>query len=136
LGLPLAIVVGGERRGESSPYPYVWASEDGLRWVDYRETGKTYKCVAGAGIAYYDDKLLMWQGRDSTHLTQSINEGFRWLIPDTAQNKMPETYEYRDFTSVVVDYADKRIFVLGGYNDNGVFSDVWTGKLNRMYWSE
>ena len=134
LGQEKVIVVGGERRSAISPYPYVWGSEDGLGWVNFAQANKTYEPVLGASLIHYDDKLLMFQAADTTHMMESINEGFSWMIPDTAYNKLPETYQYRTYPSVIVDKSDKRIFILGGYNADNIFSDVWTAKLNRMYW--
>ena len=130
LGVPKAIIVGGKQR-VSPYYPYVWSTEDGTRWVNFKRENNTR--IEGASVVSYDGKILMFQGTDDNHLRESINEGFLWNVPDTAYNNLPEEYARRSFQSVFVNESDKRIFIIGGY-DYSTLSDVWTGKLNRAYW--
>ena len=133
LNVPTAIVVGGKT--QTSANSYVWGTSDGLNWIDF-STGKDYPSITGASIIPYDGKLLMFQGAGDMHLTQSVNEGFSWSMPDTTYNKLPETYVRRSFQSVFVNETDKRIFIIGGKDDIRVLSDVWTGKLNRLNWEK
>ena len=134
LGVPKAIVVGGIAADGS--YPFVWGVErsgNGVKWADFTQKGKEYESITGASIISYDNKLVMFHGT-STYMTQSINEGFSWTAMDTTYTKLPDEYYLRSYQSVFVDEADKRIFIIGGKNNFHVFSDVWTGKLNRLYW--
>ena len=79
------------------------------------------------------------------HFRVSLDEGFTWKAPDTLYNRLPITYKPRNYQSVVVlkpkrystsDYKQiieesNRIFIFGGKNGSTIYSDVWTGKLNR-----
>ena len=133
LGLSKAIVVGGERRAATSPYPFVWSTEDGTRWVSFARQNQENQSITGASIILYDGKLLMFHGTDN-HITQSVNEGYSWTAMDTTYTKLPENYYLRNFQSVFVNENDKRIFIIGGKDASRVFTDVWTGKLNRLNW--
>jgi hypothetical protein len=79
------------------------------------------------------------------HYRVSLDEGFTWKVPDTLYNRLPATYQSRNYQSVVVLKPIKykatdpkqiieesnRIFIFGGKNGATIYTDVWTGKLNR-----
>ncbi|MHB9143129.1 MAG: hypothetical protein ACYC25_14760, partial [Paludibacter sp.] len=98
----------------------------------------------------YDNKLLLFGMRNDLErsvapLKESTDEGLSWQTPDSVYNYLPDTYNQRSYQSVIV-YKPRiysksdtkqqieesnRIFIIGGKNGQNIFSDVWTGKLNR-----
>ena len=69
-------------------------------------------------------------------LLESANEGLSWAVPDSASNVLPEGYAARAYQSLILDEEDKRFYLIGGRNSARTFSDVWSVKLNRMYFEE
>ncbi len=113
------------------------------RWVDFSLENSTLASLSGAMLVPYDNKLFLFGGSDAddqvigTAFMESIDEGLTWRSVDTTYNKIADvaggfTYEPRSNQSVILDEADKRIYLFGGRTRHKVFSDVWTGKLNRM----
>ena len=138
-GKPKAIVIGGNTNTGKIKS---WSTENGTYWVSLSDANKTLDTLAtGSSIVSYDNKLLLF-GLKTTglnHFKQSIDEGLSWQTPDSAYNYLPKTYQARSYQSVVVfksDAANKsneanRLYIIGGKNESSVFTDVWTGKLNR-----
>ena len=130
-----------------------WNTENGSYWVNFRadyqpESISLDTLEQGASIIEYDNKLLFFGMRSDTivnHFRVSLDEGFTWKAPDTLYNRLPITYKPRNYQSVVVLKQKKystsdskqiieesnRIFIFGGKNGSTIYSDVWTGKLNR-----
>lgn len=138
LGNPKAIVLGGnDKTGELKKAN--WSTENGEYWVNLGQEDKTLGAVAGATLVQYDDKLLMFGGMDSDNMVvenyyrESTDQGLSWSVPDTTYNKLPDDYAPRSFQSAIVDENDKRIYLIGGKDNITTYSDVWTGKLNRMF---
>jgi len=125
----------------------IWSSENGSYWLDFSRENKTLGSLAGVSIVNYDDKLLLFGGSDATgevvenYYMVSIDEGLSWSKPDTTYNQIrqlmtttPKTtylkYEPRYLQTAVV--KDKKIILIGGRDKSKVYTDVWTGKLNRL----
>lgn len=68
-----------------------------------------------------------------SNILYSYDEGMNWSVPDTAQNRLPDSYNSRQKPSVVVD-GDDNIYIIGGQNNTQAFSDVYRGYLNSMKW--
>ena len=134
-----AIVIGGRRTPEGSPLNTNWNTEDGDYWVNFNENASHSKSLdtlaLGASLIAYDSKLFVFgTKRDSITVTQykvSLDEGLTWKAPDTTYNKLPKTYMKRNYSSVVVDNSN-HIYIVGGKANTTIFTDVWTGKLNRL----
>lgn len=141
LGNPKAIVLGGNDQSGILKKTN-WSTENGNYWVNLGREDNTLGSVAGAAIVAYDNKLLMFGGMDSnnmvssTPLRESVDQGLSWREPDTLYNKLPKGYIPRSYQSAVVDENDKRIYLIGGKDNASIYSDVWTLKLNRMYFDE
>jgi len=145
-GKPKAIVIGGT---DSESKIMSWSTENGTYWTTFSIENNTLDTLAtGASIIPYDNKLLLFGKRTdkvSNHFKQSIDEGLSWQIPDSTYNYLPTNYNYRSYQSAIVfkpatynatiplveKQTTNRIFVIGGKNETGILSDIWTGKLNR-----
>lgn len=127
-----------------------WSTEDGTYWVDFSTENHTMDTLAiGASVIRYDNKLFVfgtYNISNKSFYKVSVDEGLSWKIPDTKLNYLP--LMPRNYQSVVVfkpKTYDKvnssglqdeiiksnRIFIIGGQLGSTVYSDVWTGKLNR-----
>ena len=151
-GKPKVLVVGGHSTTGATLLNY-WSSEDGVNWIDFsNEHNRTLDTLAiGASIIPYDNKLLVFGTRNDNGLgfyKVSKDEGLSWQKPDTLRNFLPKDFPARSFLSAVVYkplslkgvqtpdmkiqiLQSNRIFLVGGKSGSTVFSDVWTGKLNR-----
>ncbi|MDR3652321.1 MAG: DUF6242 domain-containing protein [Paludibacter sp.] len=126
-----------------------WSTEDGLYWVDFSSENHTLDTLAiGASVISYDNKLLVFGRRTDngmTHYKISKDQGLSWKTADTLRNRLPSGYLPRSYQTAVVfkprtyntlDSKDvitesNRIFIIGGKSGSTVYSDIWTGKLNR-----
>lgn len=149
---PKAIIAGGFSVS-GKLLSNVWSTEDGIYWVDFSRENTSFGLRAGTSIISYDDKLLLFGGmdddanvNDSIYL-ESVNEGLKWTVPDTANNQIRQRfikidaenkadttyleYEKRYQQSVILD-KNNNIILIGGRNKSTVFSDVWIGKLTRL----
>ena len=151
-GKPKVLVLGGYST-TGLPLKNNWSSEDGVYWVDFSNENHTLDTLAvGASLISYDSKLFVLGLRndkpDSTYYRVSKDEGLSWQRPDTLRNRLPKDYSARSYQSVVVlnpmevkgvqsptlkqQILDSdHIFIVGGISGSTVFSDIWTGKLNR-----
>ena len=124
----------------------IWSSENGSYWLDFSRENKTLGSLAGVSIVNYDDKLLLFGGSDASgevvenYYMVSIDEGLSWTKPDTTYNQIRQllttpkavylNYEPRYLQTAIV--KDKNIILIGGRDKSKVYTDVWTGKLNRL----
>lgn len=137
VGNPKMMVLGGlNKRGLRNRT--TWVSENGVAWEPLRDGA--LPALQGMALTQYDDKLLLFGGMGSsgyvTPLLESKNEGLSWSVPDSAYNVLPEKYPARTYQSVILDESDKRLYLVGGKNMERIYSDVWTVKLNRMYFGD
>ena len=97
-----------------------------------------FNSLNGMSGIQYDGHLMMFGGIDNdqmwrSNMLLSDDEGMNWYVPDTAHNKLPDSYHTRQKQSVVVD-AKNRIFIIGGQSQTQTFSDVYCGYLNSINW--
>lgn len=139
---PKALLVGGYDKF-GNILRTTWTTEDGLYWVDFSNENTTLDYNAGASVVEYDDKLLMFGGMDANdnvvenYYMESVDEGFTWRVADTTYNVLEDTlqeivYEPRSYQSVIYNSDSKHLILIGGRSKSEVYSDVWTGKLNRL----
>ncbi|HEY5509037.1 MAG TPA: hypothetical protein VIK29_10215, partial [Paludibacter sp.] len=137
-GKPKAIVIGG-KDANGTILNTNWNTENGTYWVNFNESASHNKSLdtlaLGASLIAYDSKLLVFgTKKDNVAILQykvSLDEGLTWKAPDTLYNRMPKSFPLRNYSSVVVDNSN-RIYIVGGKGNTTVFTDVWTGKLNRL----
>lgn len=158
-GKSKVIVLGGHS-ATGSRLINSWSSEDGVYWVDFSNAStvlnnKTLDTLAtGASVIPYDGKLLIFGSRTDnggSFYKVSKDDGLTWQYPDTLRNVLSSDYLAvpRSYQSVVVfkpkTYATEnsaglkgeielsnRIFIVGGNLGSTNYSDVYTGKLNRL----
>lgn len=133
-----AIIIGGKDK-DNNVLKTNWNTEDGDYWVNFNENASHSKSLdtlaLGASLIAYDSKLFVFGTKiDSITVPQykvSLDEGLTWKAPDTLYNRLPKNFPLRNYSSVVVDNSD-RIYIVGGKANTTIFTDVWTGKLNRL----
>ncbi len=137
VGRPKFIVIGGySETGEliSSNWIGQINIQNQMAWEPLRNNA--LPPVQDAALVQYDDKLLFFGGLQNNgtivSLRESLNEGLDWSIPDSTYNMLPEEFETRSYQSVIINEVDQRLYFIGGKNNNTIYSDVWTAKLNRL----
>lgn len=131
-----------------------WSTENGVYWADFSIENHSLDTLAvGASVIAYDNKLLAFGQRTDNgkaYYKISKDDGLSWINPDSVRNVLPEALKLspRAYSSVLVfnpaTYPkinqasmkteiekSNRIFIVGGESGSIVYSDVWTGKLNR-----
>ena len=111
----------------------------GYRMVDFSIEQPSFNTLTGVSIVQYDNRLLMFGGVDNdlewrSDLLYSDDEGMNWYLPDTASNRLPDTYTSRQNAAVVVD-DQQNIYVIGGQSLTSSYSDVYRGYLNQLKWN-
>ena len=137
-GKPRAIIIGG-KDANGTILNTNWNTENGTYWVNFNESAGHSQSLdtlaLGASLIAYDSKLFVFgTKKDNIKVAQykvSLDEGLTWQAPDTLYNRMPKSFPLRNYSSVVVDNSN-RIYIVGGKDNTTVFTDVWTGKLNRL----
>ena len=76
------------------------------------------------------DNDMEWR----SDILYSDDEGMNWYLPDTTQNKLPNSYVSRQNQSVVVD-EQQNIYIIGGQSLETSYSDVYRGYLNELKWA-
>ena len=153
-GKPKAIVMGG-RSTTGNLLSKVWSVEKNIfnayKWVDFSVDKFDTEPFSGASVIPYDNKLLMFGSMDANDniigggYMESIDEGLSWRATDSVFNIIQDTvqqivYQPRAYQSVILDEANHLIYLIGGRNKDQqgvrIFSDVWVGKLNKMFFLE
>lgn len=149
-GKQKALVMGGVN-ADGMTLKNRWSTQDGKYWVDFSRENRTADTLAtGASLFAYDNKLFAIGLRNdktepALHYLVSVDEGLSWKMPNNVYNSLPDAFEPRSYISAVVfkprayNKADSktvieesnRIFLMGGKTESDVYSNVWTGKLNR-----
>ena len=139
---PRAMIVGG-RTIDGTPVNTRWNLEfeasAGYRMVDFSIEQPSFNTLTGASIIQYNNQLVMFGGIDNdlewrSDILYSDDEGMNWYLPDTTQNKLPNSYVSRQNQSVVVD-EQQNIYIIGGQSLETSYSDVYRGYLNELKWA-
>ena len=139
---PRGMIVGG-RTIDGTAVNTRWNLEyelsAGYRMVDFSIEQPSFNTLTGVSIVQYDNRLLMFGGVDNdlewrSDLLYSDDEGMNWYQPDTASNRLPDTYTSRQNAAVVVD-DQQNIYVIGGQSLTSSYSDVYRGYLNQLKWN-
>ena len=140
VGRPRIIIVGGyDRTGQLTRANWIGHINFDNEMIFMPLTTDALEPLHSASIIQYDNRLLLFGGMDENGhiigLRESRNEGRTWITPNPAFNSLPAEFMPRTAQSVLVN-DDRRIFLIGGRGTFVSYSDVWTVKLNRMYWTD
>jgi hypothetical protein len=139
---PRAMIVGG-RTMDGTAVNTRWNLEyelsAGYRMVDFSIEQPSFNSLTGTSIIQYNKQLLMFGGVDNdlewrSDILYSDDEGMNWYVPDSAHNKLPDTYTARQNQTVVVDDM-QNIYIIGGQSFVGSYCDVYRGYLNELKWA-
>ena len=139
-----AVVIGGtDKDGNltASRWNVEYSASRGYVWSDFTGSRHPFEPLADAAIVSYDEKLYLFGGTDKdNHLRDAMlvsdDEGISWQVPDSAHNKLPETYKNRSRHSVFTD-THSNLFIVGGKDSlNTCLSDVYKGRLNSIDWEK
>ena len=143
---PRAMIVGG-RTMDGTAVNTRWNLECGLlndslsgyRIADFSIEQPSFNSLTGTSIIQYNNQLLMFGGVDNdlewrSDILYSDDEGMNWYVPDSAHNKLPDTYTARQNQTVVVD-EKQNIYIIGGQSFVGSYCDVYRGYLNELKWA-
>lgn len=140
-----AMIVGGfDLAGNSlnTRWNIEYLKGNGYNMADFSIEQPNFESLSGAAIVWYNNELHMFGSvsadntiSESSQLI-SVDDGMRWLQPDTAKNVMPDTYENRQKASVLVDEDNHYIYIIGGQTRNRTFSDVYRGRLTKLTFKE
>ncbi len=143
---PRAMIVGGRTMDGTAvntrwnlEYGLLSDTQSGYRIADFSIEQPSFNSLTGTSIIQYNDHLIMFGGVDNdlqwrSDILYSDDEGMNWYVPDTAHNKLPDTYTSRQHQTVVVD-DEENIFIIGGQSFVGSYSDVYRGYLNKLKWA-
>ena len=97
-----------------------------------------FTSLTGISVIWYNDQLMLFGGVDDKmnyfgrEILLSSDEGLNWTQADTAKNQLPEAYQARQKQNAIV--RDNMIYLFGGQDAIGTYSDVYRGKLNSIDW--
>jgi hypothetical protein len=143
-GSEKGIVIGGlDKNGNALRTN--WNTENGYKLVNFASENSTLDSLdLGASIINYDSKLIIFgaiknsTGELKNFYRESKDEGLSWKRIDTELNilrdadDITKVYEPRKYQSVMFVDSNDRIVIIGGKDNKNTYSDLWTGKLNRL----
>ena len=114
-------------------------SEPGnVRLTEYTNQHPDLDTLIGASLIWYVETLYRIGGvnKEDNYLPspmyETFNEGLDWSVPDSTKNVLPaELTERRGVSTIVKDYD---LYIIGGYNNSGAFSDVYKGRKLSADW--
>ena len=136
---PRAMVIGGyglNGQALNTRWNIEYIVNRGYRVADFSIEQPDFAPLVGASVIWYNNEFHLFGSSNAMaeidQFTQLISndEGLTWALPDSTKNRLPSSYQPRQKTSVLLD--DKHyIYIIGGQNRTGTFSDVWRGRLNK-----
>lgn len=131
------IILGGKNASGSMTQIMNWSTSDGINWVNLGKENKSLGTLTGGTLVQYDKKLFLLGGMDSQNQTrknilmESKDQGLTWQVPDSTYNVFPNTFPPRSYMSSMLSTDTKEIILIGG-KEHSVYSDVWTGRINKI----
>jgi hypothetical protein len=130
------LAVSSGRDGDGRLSNVLWSTMNGLSWIPFTKEQAAFPACEGVALFYYDDLFYTAGGIDesgtgSNDLYYSKDRGVTWW-QDTV-HVMPEDYEARGFSSVVVD-KNNFVLLFGGKagRDTNILNELWRGRINRL----
>lgn len=109
-----------------------------VRITDYAQQYVDMDTLINASLAWYCNRLYLFGGTHAdgayveSPIYYTLDEGLTWIVPDSTQNTLPESFGSRQGISAVVKGTE--LYLFGGYNDTEAFSDVYRGKILSADW--
>ena len=111
-----------------------------LRIINYSEDiNNNYTPLAGTAATWYNNDIYIFGGLTlsnalaSNQMMYSQDDGMHWAVPDTAHNRLPESFGSR-YNVAIVNCLDGNIYLFGGKSHSKTYSDVFHGSLNSLIW--
>lgn len=118
----------------------IWASENGVYWVNLGNNSTIFTARRDVTIFQYDNKLMLIGGRDNagvvatSYQIYSPDYGITWAIPP-ANMAIGSLFVPRYNANAVVRTDIQYVYLVGGQAANGAFiNDVWSGAKNGLLW--
>lgn len=141
-----AMIIGGytkdgslsSRRTQFEYSPSI-AADGHVRIIDYTDQ-EVMDTLSGVAVVGYGKKIYRFGGTDMqgqyfpSPVYTSIDEGYHWSVPDSAHHIMPEALTDRKGQTVIMH--NNGLYLFGGYNEQGAYSDMYYGRLTRADWEE
>jgi len=136
-----------------------WATMDGLTWAALSNPEATFSYREGAAVSWYDNCYFVVGGFDESgqalhDIWFSKDQGINWRNTKTVRvyhekedgdegdeytdeehpvYPLPEEFEARGFSSVVID-QNNYMLLFGGKADKNtnVLNELWRGRINRL----
>ncbi|MDR1222136.1 MAG: DUF6242 domain-containing protein [Tannerella sp.] len=128
-------ISGGRDKGENLS-DLTWLTMNGLSWVSITNKQSTFSVREGPAFFQYDTLFYLIGGMDASgtalkDIYYSKDKGVTWW-QDTV-HLMPEDYDARGFSSVVID-EDHYMLLFGGKagKDTNILNELWRGRVNRL----
>ncbi|MDR1382165.1 MAG: DUF6242 domain-containing protein [Tannerella sp.] len=130
------LTVSSGRDGRNELSNMAWSTIDGSTWVPLTNEQATFSKREGVAFFQYDGLFYVTGGIDETgtalsDVYYSKDRGVTWQ-QDTV-HVMPEEYEARGFSSVIVDKNDY-VLLFGGKagKDTNILNELWRGRINCL----
>jgi hypothetical protein len=130
------LTVSGGRDGNDNLSALTWSTMNGLSWASITNEQWMFSVREGAAFFYYDTLFYLIGGIDASgtalkDIYYSKDKGVTWR-QDTV-HFMPEDYDARGFSSVVID-EDNFVLLFGGKADKdaNILNELWRGRINRL----
>ncbi|MDD2436187.1 MAG: DUF6242 domain-containing protein [Massilibacteroides sp.] len=131
------LLLAGGKTKDGTTLADVWATMDGVSWA-LTTSSAMFTAREGAAVAKYDTAFFMIGGLDAEgkalkDIYRSIDNGLSWIVSDTLVI-MPEEYNARGYSSMIVDNKTNYMYLFGGKGANSAndSKELWRGRINRL----
>ena len=112
----------------------VWATDNGLYWVNLFDTIGDLPLIEGGNAFFYNGEIWFLNGKIvnggyNSKVYFSIDGGRVWK-EKPQKMQAPASFPLRQDATVAVDEEGKYFYIVGGRNQGGTLGDVWKAALN------
>lgn len=130
------LIIGGKTK-DGSVLADIWSTMDGVNWA-LMTSSNMFTAREGAAVAKYDTAFFMIGGIDAEgaalkDIYRSVDNGLSWIVSDTLV-VMPDEYNARGYSSMIVDDETNFMYLFGGKETNSAkdSDELWRGRINRL----
>lgn len=114
-------------------YQCSWSTVSGNFKLSNNLMASGLAALSNASAIYYNNSLYLFGGKNGDTYSNSIytssNSGIDWK-KSTEYALIPEIFGARANISIIEN--ENRLWLIGGNNQNNVFNDIWTAKINKL----